>query len=390
VSSATLLLVDDEPRVLLGLSAYLKSRYTVHTAESGPQGLKRLAADPSISVIVSDMRMPGMDGAQFLARARLIAPLTVRLLLTGQADIGSAIAAINEGQIFRFLTKPTAPALFLSTIEAAVAQHRLITAEKVLLEQTLRGSLRTMTEILALANPMLFGRAGRIKRVVTELAQKLGAEDHWQIEVAAMLSQIAQVSLPAEVAEKLSRAADLSPEERAMVARLPEATDQLLAHIPRLEAVRVMLANAQEPFRQSEAIQPEAETQLVTLGAKLIKAATVFDALTQSGLSSADAVGIMRAQRQRFDQQVVNALGELHAAADDRKEIIGVPVGNLLAGMVLAEDLMTRAGVLLVARGIEVTSTFLERLRNYKPGSLQDAVRVVAAGAPVEAGVVSA
>jgi len=84
-----------------------------------------------------------------------------------------------------------------------------------------------------------------------------------------------------------------------MVARLPEATDQLLAHIPRLEAVRVMLANAQEPFRQSEAIQPEAETQLVTLGAKLIKAATVFDALTQSGLSSADAVGIMRAQRQR-------------------------------------------------------------------------------------------
>ena len=306
MSSATLLLVDDEPRVLLGLSAYLKSRYTVHTAESGPQGLKRLATDPSISVIVSDMRMPGMDGAQFLARARLIAPLTVRLLLTGQADIGSAIAAINEGQIFRFLTKPTAPALFLSTIEAAVAQHRLITAEKVLLEQTLRGSLRTMTEILALAN-----RAGRIKRVVTELAQKLGAEDHWQIEVAAMLSQIAQVSLPAEVAEKLSRAADLSPEERAMVARLPEATDQLLAHIPRLEAVRVMLANAQEPFRQSEAIQPEAETQLVTLGAKLIKAATVFDALTQSGLSSADAVGIIRAQRQRFDQQVVNALGEL-------------------------------------------------------------------------------
>lgn len=385
MSAATLLLVDDEPKVLLGLGAYLKSRYTVHTAESGALGLERLAADPSIAVVVSDMRMPGMDGAQFLAQARALAPASVRLLLTGQTDIGSAIAAVNEGQIFRFLTKPTAPAVFLTTIEAAVAQHRLITAEKVLLEQTLRGSLRTMIEILALANPMLFGRAGRIKRTVTELAQQLGAEDHWQIEVAAMLSQIAHVSLPAEVVEKLARAADLSAEERAMAARLPEATDRLLAHIPRLEAVRVMLANAQEPFRQSEAIQPEAETQLVTLGSKLIKAAMVFDALTQGGLSSADAVGIMRAQRERFDQQVVTALGQLYAAEDNRKEIIEVPVGNLLSGMVLAEDLMTKAGVLLVARGFEVSATFMERIRNYKPGSLQDSVRIERAGAPAEA-----
>ena len=210
MSAATLLLVDDEPKVLLGLSAYLKSRYTILTAESGPLGLERLAANHSIAVIVSDMRMPGMDGAQFLGRARSIAPSTVRLLLTGQADISSAISAVNEGQIFRFLTKPTAPAVFLAAIEAGVAQHRLITAEKVLLEQTLRGSLRTMTEILALANPVLFGRAGRIKRTVTELEKQLGVDDHWQIEVAAMLSQIAQVSLPTEVAEKLSRAADMT------------------------------------------------------------------------------------------------------------------------------------------------------------------------------------
>jgi response regulator RpfG family c-di-GMP phosphodiesterase len=390
MSAATLLLVDDEPKVLLGLSSYLKSRYTVNTAESGALGLERLATDSSIAVIVSDMRMPGMDGAQFLARARAIAPSAVRVLLTGQADITSAIAAVNEGQIFRFLAKPAAPALFLTTIEAAVAQYRLVTAERVLLEQTLRGSLRTMTEILALANPILFGRAGRIKRIVGELGQRLKIEDHWQIEVAAMLSQIAQVSLPTEVAEKFSRAADLSSDERAMVARLPAATDRLLGHIPRLEAVRVMLAHAQEPYRQSDAIQPEAETQLVNLGAKLIKAAIGFDALMQSGLSAADAVAVMRAQRERFDQQIVNALGELYVTGNDHKEIIEVPVGALLAGMVLAEDLTTRSGVLLVARGYEVTSTFIERIRNYKPGSLRDSVRVLRGGAPAKAIAASA
>ncbi len=378
----TILLVDDEQNVLMSLAVNLKRRYTVATAISGAQGLKCLAEDPAIGVIVSDMRMPGMDGATFLAQARRISPSAVRMLLTGQTDMKSAIAAVNDGQIFRFLTKPTSPPAFLTSVEAAMTQHRLLTAETVLLEQTLRGSLRTMSEILAIANPALFGRATRIQRTVRAVGNKLGVVDHWQIDVAAMLSQIAQVSLPGETADKLRRGADMSAEERTMIERLPEVTDHLLANIPRLETVRAMLAKAGEAHHQGICPPSEGDAALIDLGANLIKASAAFDALTQGGLSSLDAVRVMRSQPGRFDHKVLAALGDLYSNADDRATIAQVAVMGLMAGMVLAEDLVTRAGVLLVTRGFEVTPTFMQRIRNFNAALLKESVCVVRGAEP--------
>ncbi len=134
-SRPRVLCVDDEPNVLEGVSLHLHRRYEVVTATSGAAGLAALEKDGSIAVVMSDMRMPQMDGAQFLSRVRTGHPNAVRLLLTGQADMQSAIAAINEGQIFRFLTKPCPPAQLLGAFEAAIEQHRLLVAERILLEQ---------------------------------------------------------------------------------------------------------------------------------------------------------------------------------------------------------------------------------------------------------------
>ena len=378
----TVLLVDDERQVLDGLSIHLRRRCTVLTATSGAQGLATLAANPATAVIVSDMRMPGMDGAAFLAAARTAAPTAVRILLTGHADMNSAIAAVNEGQIFRFLTKPCSPKVLQETIEAAATQNRLITAEKVLLEQTLRGSLRMMTEILAHANPTLFGRATRLQHTIAALADKLGQPNHWQIDVAVMLAQLAEISLPPETAEKLSRNQELSVAEKAMVARLPATTDQLLAHIPRLETVRVMIAKSLEPYRAIDCQPPAADAALIDMGVPLIKAAMAYDALCRGGFSEADAVTAMRSQPQRFDESVLRAMVELYANPEDKRQIVAVPLSGLKPGMVLAEDLVTVAGVLLVARGFAVTPMFLERIGNYATATLQKAVRVVQEAEP--------
>jgi response regulator RpfG family c-di-GMP phosphodiesterase len=150
-----------------------------------------LAREPAVAVIMSDMRMPGMDGATFLARARQVAPDAVRMLLTGQADVDAAAAAINEGQIFRFLTKPCPPPMLLAAFASAVEQHELITAERVLLEQTLHGSIKTLTDVLALVSPTSFGRATRIKQLVSDLAERLAIRERWQVEVAAMYRSLA-------------------------------------------------------------------------------------------------------------------------------------------------------------------------------------------------------
>src|SRR5919204_5183234 len=137
-----ILCVDDEPAVLDGLSLHLRRRYEVFTATGGAEALASIEKNGPFAVVVSDMRMPGMNGAEFLARTREISPHTTRILLTGHADFDAALAAVNQGQIFRFLTKPCAPQLMLQAVEAGAEQNRLPPPQRGLLEQTLPRSLK--------------------------------------------------------------------------------------------------------------------------------------------------------------------------------------------------------------------------------------------------------
>ncbi len=139
-----------------------------------------------------------------MREARTLRPDTVRLLLTGHSDLEAAIAAVNHGQVFRFLTKPCAPPELIGAIDAAFAQYNMMHAEKVLLEQTLHGSIKTLTDVLALKHLArgAFGRAQRVKQTVSKMLDALAITDRWQVELAAMVSQLGYVSLPPEILEK--------------------------------------------------------------------------------------------------------------------------------------------------------------------------------------------
>ncbi len=236
------LCVDDEPLVLEGLRRHLQRRYEVVTAGGGGEGLVAMEGAPPFAVVISDMRMPGMDGAEFLARVRAASPDSTRLLLTGHADFSAALAAVNHGQVFRFLTKPCPPDVMLATVDAAADQHRLVRAERELLEETLTGAVRALSDTLALANPVAFGRATRLHRTVAALCTRLHVSERWPIEVAAQLSQLGGLHLAPAVAEKLADGAPLTPAEQAQADRAPALGDALLARIPRLEPVREILA----------------------------------------------------------------------------------------------------------------------------------------------------
>src|SRR5689334_15278671 len=138
------LIVDDERFVLDAFRRTLRNRYDLLMAGSGAEGLEQLAIaekeDRTVSVIVSDMMMPGMNGAEFLGRARKVAPDTVQMILSGQADLASTVAAVNNGNLFRFLTKPCQPDELCRALDDALRQHELITAEQTLLERTLQGA----------------------------------------------------------------------------------------------------------------------------------------------------------------------------------------------------------------------------------------------------------
>lgn len=380
------LCVDDEQNILEGLALHLGRRYDLATATSGPAALEILGREPNVTVIMSDMRMPGMNGAAFLAQARLLAPDATRILLTGQADLESAIAAVNEGQIFRFLTKPCPPPTLLGAITAAVEQHRLITAERVLLEQTLHGCIKTLTDILSLTSPVAFGRATRIRKLTSELCTEMKLAERWQVEVAAMLSQLGHLTLPPETAERVYYGRPLSTEEQKLVGRLPAVTEQWLGNIPRLESVRDILVGCASPAKVAGQAKDEHAAQIVRRGAMLLRAAIDFDVLESQGDPARLALDTLRSRGSVYDPAVLEALDAVRGASGPEAELVELPASSLLIGMVLAEDVKTPAGVLLVARGYEITERFMERLKNFPEGSLKTKVRVLVRAAAASGG----
>jgi response regulator RpfG family c-di-GMP phosphodiesterase len=365
--------VDDEPLVLQGLRRTLRPHFDVSIATGGLEALGCLREDAPFALLLSDMRMPIMDGAQLLARARELAPDTVRILLTGHADLDSALAAVNHGQIFRFLTKPCPPEELLAALQAGAEQFRLVHAERELLEQTLTGAVKALAEVLALSNPTAFGRSARVHRTVAALCARLAPADRWAIEVAAQLSQIGCIQLPAAVAEKLYFGQPLSATEQGLVERGPTLADQLLANIPRLEPVRAILAAQATPTGGGRA-RPEPP-----LGARLLRLALDLDTLEAGGLSSPEALAVLQARLGTYDAQALKAL-EADVSTRTATEVQELALSQVRSGMQLAEDLRSRTGVLLVARGFVVSQGLLMKLQTLEAGVREPIKVVVAAG----------
>ena len=215
----------------------LRDQFVVDTAQSGAEALTLLDSRGPYAVILSDMNMPGMTGVELLREAKKVAPDTVRVMLTGNSDQGTAIDAINEGDIFRFLSKPCSPRDLARTTLTALNQNRLLTAEQDLLEKTLKGSIEALTGALALVNPEAFGRTTRLQRYIREIVSELGCDDLWKLETTALLSQLGLVVLPDEVLTKLYRGEALSDEEEQLYNQCPFLAADLVAKIPRMEEI---------------------------------------------------------------------------------------------------------------------------------------------------------
>jgi response regulator RpfG family c-di-GMP phosphodiesterase len=346
----------------------------VLTAPAAADGLRVLASE-KVDVVLADLQMPIMDGATFLRKVRHAAPDAVRILITGQIDISSAFANLNEAEVFRFVAKPCSQAALLATVDAAVAHKRLVAGERELLEETLQASIKILGDVLALTNPVSFGRAMRLKQHVSRLADQLDLKERWQVEVAAMLSQIGWITLPQETAEKLHDGLPLSPAEQAMVDRLPTVAEQLLAHIPRFDVVRAIVAS-QRHARGKESRGTGPKAQLIVWGGEILRVASDYDLLEGQGVPGAQALEIMRSRAGQYDRAVLAAFAarqELDRSEDPVRELVLLAVRE---GMVFAEDVRMQNGTLLVTRGYEVTESFVERVRNFGPGSVREPVRV--------------
>lgn len=411
VTPPTVLLVDDEPSVLSALRRLFRSQgYRIEQAVSGAEALLVLAMQP-VDLVISDMRMPEMDGAALLAQVRQSHPSVARILLTGYADISATIAAINQGAIHRYIAKPWDDQEMLMVVGEALRRRalELENARLLAITQTQNDALAALnhsleervderTEALARSNRDLAqahreieaqftlavtvfsgllemrqdGIAGHARRVA-DLAQRtaarlgLDAAAQREVQLAALLHDIGKIGFPdAMLGKPVSK---FSTDEVARYQRHPADGEAALMPLDKLQGVAAIVRQHHERF-DGRGFPDGLRGPGILLGARILAAASDFDGLTSGSLAErvypADAAkaALREAVNSRYDPRVVEALlAEADAIAAAAQTDTEVDVANLRPGMKLAADLLTAKGVILLPAGHVFQAPLITKLR---------------------------
>ncbi len=358
--SERVLMVDDDRNLLDSFQRQLRKRINLETATSGADGVQAIQYDGPFAVVVSDMQMPGMNGVEFLSNVRKVSPDTVRIMLTGNANMETAIDAVNDGAIYRFLNKPVETEQLYQTVIDGMKQYRLVASEKILLNQTLKGAVNLLADVLSVVNPVAFSQSSRIKQYVQTIVKSLSLQDSWHYDLAAMLCQLGYISLTDELLKKIVAGSELTKLEEISYREHPAIGARLLKHIPRLEIVSAMVERQHNDVAKFEFQGELSNDQKATLGGQILRVSTAYDQLLSNGKSEEQAIAELKDQPQKYDPILVEALS---LGAQNRKvEVLTLPINKLEPGFILDQPIVAEAGTLLVAKGQVLSRAVLLRL----------------------------
>ncbi len=377
-----ILFVDDEPNVLQGIKRILRGHYVIQTAGSGAEALAVLEKEGSYSVIVSDMRMPNMNGLELLTTVATRWPHMVRMALTGQTDIVTAAEAVNTGQVYRFLTKPCAIEVLKDALDAGIKQYRLIISEKELLEKTLTGSVHMLMDVVSLIDQNLFSQMAELRTLVSKFCKALQVRSAWQIEMAVTLSQIGTIILPQEVQVKRQAGLELSRSEQELVHSVPQVSSRLLGHIPRLDGVASIIYFINKHYDGTGFPKDALSGSEIPYGSRLLR--IIIDLMEEAGKQRdfKKAMDVLVNRSGYYDPSILANIG-VFIIGMHRKNQSGegervVSLNGLRVGDRLNGPIMTKDGKLLCAAGIVMNETMLEHIYNYEQiTELNDRVSIV-------------
>ncbi len=364
-----ILLVDDEPNILDGYRRNLRNQFRVFVAPGGQEGIELIEKSAPFAVVVSDMRMPEMNGVDFLKRVKRISPNSVRMMLTGNADQETAIQAVNQGHIFRFLTKPCSPQTLTIALSMGVRQHHLIIAEKELLEKTLKGSVELLTEILSLSDPVAFVVSSKVKGYLNCIQEDLGIKRPWELEVAALLSPIGFLTLPPELKAKVNDGIAVTSKEALALRAVPDIGARLLSHIPRLETIAELIRQGVDSLPKEDEDRGSLDDDDY-FGLNVLRVLFDYVRKMKTGVGTERVLELVR-QQGKHDKAVVTAVSIAlqHALPElfsGEYVVLDLALRNVVIGDELSKDLLSDDDRLLLAAGSRITRPFLERLANYR------------------------
>ena len=411
--SATLLLVDDEVNVLKSLMRLLHAHnYRLLMAASGTEALALMAREP-VDLVISDMRMPHMDGAELLAKIRQQWPDTMRLLLTGHADMTQTVAAINQGEIYRYIAKPWHDDELLLIVAQALEQQKLkrenarlqqLTAEQnaalreanttleqkvaqrtaelsqlvsflEMTQQELKTSFRTSLQVLANMLDMRFadwvGHSQRVVDVAEQLARMadVGEEEFEAIRNAAQLHDIGKIALPDALVNKPFLSC--SRQERSEVMEHPALGQMVLLPIPELNRAGALIRHIHEHY-DGTGFPDRLHSDSIPWGARILAIAVDYDEL-QMGLILPQAITAEHAllyirenKGQRYDPDLVSLMVRVVDAEQKRIREVALGSSQLKPGMKLSRDLFSASRFLLLTRGRVLDEAIIQHIWHFE------------------------
>ena len=362
-----ILVVDDDANLLRSFKRILAKHFEPVVADSGDSALDILAGGQNFDIVISDYRMAGMDGVQFLSRVRVMAPDTVRMLLTGYADLDVAIRAVNEGNIFRLLTKPCDGKDMAKALSDAMRFRKAMQAERELLEQTIRGSVGVMSDLVSLLKPDDFGRISRILPYVRNISCVVKDPTPWETETAAMLSMIGFITLPDTIIARVLENRGLSEKQQGLFAEHPAMAAKFVSGIPRMESVVEILKYQEKRYDGTGIPDDDKKGEDIPLGARILKAVVDFDIFVSNGVSKGEALVFLQQRRGWYDMKVLGSLDKI-LGTEAKYRVRDLHIMGLESGMVLAEDIFARRGVKptkILSKGKELTEMTIDYLLKY-------------------------
>jgi response regulator RpfG family c-di-GMP phosphodiesterase len=406
------LIVDDEEAVCQSLKRLLRRDYNISTANSGAQALELLGS-ASFDVILSDMRMPGMSGADLLAQCRQLYPDTIRILLTGYSDLESAVRAINEGQIYRYVAKPwdndelrqlVAEAVEIRTLRSAnqsLTQHivqqndelaRLnqqlqstndqLEAKVGEREQQVLASNRKLREdmrsVLHMLVSLIENRTGNQRGTSTKAAHlarefardaEMSRQEREDLYIAALLRDIGKVPMPDQIVSK--SLAQMSIVERQEYARFPEwGQSMLMMYEPLASAANIIRSHME--LYNGKGFPDKLSGAAITRSARLLRIVADYVDLQHTHNFLGDTLEPAEAQQyllnmagQRYDRELVDVFITVLERVDGRfaPKQVRLPIAEAQAGMVLSGPLVSPAGVVLLSSGTQLTDHHVRKLQ---------------------------
>ena len=405
----TILLVDDEENILNALNRVLRREgFRIVTATSGNQALLTMDKE-KITLILSDCRMPGMDGIALLAEVRKRTPDTIRMMLTGYADMETSMAAINRGEVYRFITKPWNDDELKLIIKDGIHQYELVQENRYLheltqkqnlilkdlnsnleqkvsertrevemlfkeLEQNFFDVVRVFTGLMELKSPYLGGHAKRVAALSRRLAEKIGlpTDEVLNIEVAALLQDIGTLGFPDKILKKKENELDIV--EKALLQQHPSLGQTALQQIKKLSDICLIIRHHHERY-DGLGYPDNLRGEMIPAGSRIIAIADSLDILVNPW-ESHERYSVDRAIHElekeagkSFDPNYVYKFIEL--LKDVKHEVTGadaieIDISELKEGMILASDIKTRRGLLLIASGEVMQTSHLAKIKNFQ------------------------